>query len=42
VTPSTACPCGVAVTGIVEANGSPDQAIVVYEQAVFQVLALGA
>jgi hypothetical protein len=42
VTPTMACPCGVAVLSIVEEDTDPDTAIAAYEQAAFQALAVGA
>ncbi|WIV60680.1 hypothetical protein [Amycolatopsis nalaikhensis] len=41
MTSSMACPCGVAVLGIVEAATAQD-AIAAYERAAFQALAVGA
>jgi hypothetical protein len=41
VTPSIACPCGVAVLGIVEA-ATAEEAVAAYEHAAFQALAVGA
>jgi hypothetical protein len=37
-----ACPCGVAVLGIVEEGTDPETVIAAYEQAAFQALAVGA
>ncbi|SEF38125.1 hypothetical protein SAMN05421837_11876 [Amycolatopsis pretoriensis] len=42
MTPTMACPCGVAVLGIVEADTDPETAIAAYERAAFQALAVGA
>lgn len=42
MTPTMACPCGVAVLGMVEDGTDPDTAIAAYERAAFQALAVGA